>query len=71
MVTVAFRRLSTVTASIMTMLNLPISAVIAVLYFHEPLTTRKIVGGLLITAAGIGVSVAPSLQRSSVADANH
>jgi len=71
MVTVAYRRLSTATASIMTMLILPITAVIAVLYFHEPLTVNKIVGGLLITAAGIGVSVVPSLQRSSVADADH
>ena len=45
--------------------------IIAVLYFHEPLTVNKIVGGLLITAAGIGVSAAPLLQRSSVADPNH
>ena len=71
MVTVAYRRLSTATASIMTMLILPITALIAVLYFHESLTVNKIVGGLLITAAGIGVSAAPSLQRSSVADPNH
>jgi drug/metabolite transporter (DMT)-like permease len=71
MVTVAYRRLSTATASIMTMLILPITAIIAVLYFHEPLTVNKIAGGLLITAAGIGVSVAPSLQRSSAADPNH
>ncbi|UCF98493.1 MAG: DMT family transporter [Spirochaetaceae bacterium] len=60
MVTVAYGRLSTATASIMTMLNLPITAVMAVLYFHEPLTVYKIVGGLLITAAGIGVSFIPS-----------
>jgi drug/metabolite transporter (DMT)-like permease len=71
MVTVAYRRLSTATASIMTMLILPITALIAVLYFHESLTVNKIVGGLLITAAGIGVSAAPLLQRSSVADPNH
>jgi drug/metabolite transporter (DMT)-like permease len=72
LVTVAYRRLSTATASIMTMLALPITAVIAVLYFHEPLTSNKIVGGLLITAAGIGVSLVPQLQqRSSVVDPNH
>ena len=72
MVTVAYRQLSTATASIMTMLALPITAVIAVLYFHEPLTLNKIVGGLLITAAGIGVSVVPQPpQRSSVVDPNH
>jgi len=64
MVTVAYRRLSTATASIMTMLILPITAVIAVLYFHEPLTVNKIVGGLLITAAGIGVSVQMRITRS-------
>ena len=63
MVTVAFRRLSTATASIMTMLILPITAVIAVLYFNEPLTTHKIAGGLLITAAGIGVAFVPSKNR--------
>jgi S-adenosylmethionine uptake transporter len=63
MVTVAFRRLSTATASIMTMLNLPLTALIAVLYFREPLTAQKIVGGLLITAAGIGVSLVP--ERSN------
>ena len=66
LVTVAFRRLSTATASIMTMLNLPLTAVIAVLYFHEPLTTQKIVGGVLITAAGIGVSLVP--ERSNPRD---
>ncbi len=72
MVTVAYRLLSTATASIMTMLALPITAVIAVLYFHEPLTLHKIVGGLLITAAGIGVSVVPKPpQRCSVVDPNH
>jgi drug/metabolite transporter (DMT)-like permease len=59
MVTVAFGRLSTATASIMTMLILPITALIAVLYFREPFTIQKIVGGLLITAAGIGVSLVP------------
>ena len=69
MVTVAYRRLSTATASIMTMLILPITAVIAVLYFHEPLTVNKIAGGLLITTAGIGVSLIPSpVQKASVAD---
>jgi drug/metabolite transporter (DMT)-like permease len=71
-VTVAFRRLSTATASIMTMLILPITAVIAVLYFHEPLTVNKIVGGLLITAAGIGVAlIPPAVQKPSVEDSNH
>ena len=59
MVTVAFSRLSTATASIMTMLILPITALIAVLYFHEPLTVNKIAGGLLITAAGVGVALVP------------
>jgi drug/metabolite transporter (DMT)-like permease len=71
LVTVAFKRLSTATASIMAMLALPITALIAVLFFHEPLTTQKIVGGLLITAAGIGVAFVPSLPDASVADANH
>jgi drug/metabolite transporter (DMT)-like permease len=71
MVTVAYRRLSTATASIMTMLILPITAVVAVLYFHEPLTLNKIVGGLLIIAAGIGISVVPPPQSSSVTDPNH
>ena len=56
LVTVAYQRLSTAIASIMTMLILPITALIAVLYFHEPFTVYKIVGGLLITAAGIGVA---------------
>ncbi len=60
LVTVAFRSLSTAVASIMTMLVLPITAVIAVFYFREALTVYKIVGGLLITAAGIGVSLIPS-----------
>ena len=69
--TVAYRRLSTATASIMTMLILPITAFIAVLYFHEPLTVNRIVGGLLITAAGIGVAFVPPGQKSSVVDANH
>jgi drug/metabolite transporter (DMT)-like permease len=59
MVTVAFRRLSTATASIMTMLILPLTAAIAVLYFHEPLTPQKIAGGVLIIVAGIGVSFFP------------
>ena len=71
LVTVAFQRLSTATASIMTMLILPITAVIAVLYFHEPLTAPKIVGGLLITAAGIGVAFVPPRRRPSVVDSNH
>jgi drug/metabolite transporter (DMT)-like permease len=64
MVTVAFRRLSTATASIMTMLNLPLTALIAVLYFHEPLTDQMMVGGLLITAAGIGVSLVPERRNT-------
>jgi len=59
LVTVAYRSLSTAVASIMTMLILPITAVIAVFYFREALTVYKIVGGLLITAAGIGVSLTP------------
>jgi len=71
LVTVAFRRLSTANASIMTMLILPITALIAVLYFHEPLTVNKIVGGLLITAAGIGVAFVPPRRRPSVVDSNH
>jgi drug/metabolite transporter (DMT)-like permease len=72
MVTVAYQRLSTATASIMTMLILPITALIAVLYFHEPLTVNKIAGGLLITAAGIGVSVVPAPgPKHSVVDSNH
>jgi len=72
MVTVAFSRLSTATASIMTMLILPITALIAVLYFHEPLTVNKIAGGLLITAAGVGVAlVPPPSQKPSVVDSNH
>jgi len=60
LVTIAYRSLSTAVASIMTMLILPITAVIAVFYFREALTVYKIVGGLLITAAGIGVSLIPS-----------
>jgi drug/metabolite transporter (DMT)-like permease len=68
LVTIAFRRLSTATASIMTMLILPITAIIAVLYFHEPLTMNKIAGGLLITAAGIGISFVPPHRRPSVVD---
>jgi drug/metabolite transporter (DMT)-like permease len=60
MVTLAYHRLSTAVASIMTMLSLPITAAIAVFYFHETLTVPKIVGGLLITAAGVGVSLIPS-----------
>jgi drug/metabolite transporter (DMT)-like permease len=72
LVTVAFRSLSTATASIMTMLNLPIVALIAVLYFHEPLTANKIAGGLLITAAGIGVSlIPPACPKPSVEDSDH
>jgi drug/metabolite transporter (DMT)-like permease len=72
LVTVAFRSLSTATASIMTMLNLPIVALIAVLYFHEPLTANKIAGGLLITAAGIGVSlIPPAGPKPSVEDSDH
>lgn len=71
MVTVAFRKLSTAIASIMTMLILPITAVIAVLYFHEPLTVNKAVGGLLITAAGIGVSLLPAPRRSFVKNPDH
>jgi len=71
MVTVAFRRLSTATASIMAMLILPITALIAVLYFHESLTANKIAGGLLITAAGIVVSLVPAPRHSSVADPDH
>jgi drug/metabolite transporter (DMT)-like permease len=70
-VTVAYRRLSTATASIMNMLNLPITAAIAVLYFKEALTIQRFVGGLLITGAGIAVAVLPSLNRSSVVDSNH
>ena len=60
LVTIAYRSLSTAVASIMTMLILPITAVIAVFYFREALTVYKIVGGLLITAAGIGVSLTPA-----------
>ncbi len=71
LVTIAFRRLSTARASIMTMLILPITAVIAVFYFHETLTAYKIVGGLLITAAGIGVSLIPTPKESSVVRANN
>jgi drug/metabolite transporter (DMT)-like permease len=71
MVTVAFRRLTTAIASILTMLILPITALIAVIYFREPLTVNKIVGGLLITAAGIGVSVVPAPRHPSVVDPNH
>jgi drug/metabolite transporter (DMT)-like permease len=59
-VTIAYHSLSTAVASIMTMLTLPITAVIAVFYFREALTVYKIVGGLLIIAAGIGVSLIPS-----------
>jgi drug/metabolite transporter (DMT)-like permease len=70
LVTIAFQRLSTATASIMTMLILPITAFIAVLYFHEPLTVNKIVGGLLITTAGIGVAFVPPRRGSSVVDPN-
>jgi drug/metabolite transporter (DMT)-like permease len=64
LVTVAYRRLSTATASIMTMLILPITAVVSVLYFHEPLTANEILGGLLITAAGIGVALVPHRGHS-------
>jgi drug/metabolite transporter (DMT)-like permease len=72
MVNVAYRKLSTATASIMTMLILPITVVIAVLYFHEPLTTQKIMGGLLIAAAGIGASVVPApSQKASIVDPDH
>jgi len=60
LVTIAYRSLSTAVASIMTMLILPITAVIAVFCFREALTVYKIVGGLLITAAGIGVSLTPA-----------
>jgi len=60
LVTIAFRSLSTAVASIMTMLILPITAVIAIFYFREALTVQKIVGGLLITTAGIGVSLIPA-----------
>jgi len=60
LVTIAFRGLSTASASIMTMLILPVTAVIAVLFFHETLTPCKVAGGLLITAAGIGVSLIPA-----------
>ena len=70
LVTVAFRSLSTATASIMTMLILPITALVAVLYFHEPLTVNKIVGGLLITAAGIGVAFVPPRRSPSAVDSN-
>jgi len=63
-VTIAYGHLSTATASIMTMLILPLTAVIAVLYFHESLTVSKIVGGLLITGAGIGVTLIPSEKSS-------
>ena len=70
LVTVAFRRLSTATGSIMTMLIVPITALIAVLYFHEPLTVNKIVGGLLITAAGIGVAFVPPRRSPSAVDSN-
>jgi drug/metabolite transporter (DMT)-like permease len=57
LLTTAYRSLSTAVASIMTMLILPITAVISIFYFREALTVDKIVGGLLITAAGIGVSL--------------
>jgi drug/metabolite transporter (DMT)-like permease len=60
LVTMAYRTLSTATASIMTMLILPITAAIAVLYFHESLTPHKVAGGLLIAAAGIAVASIPS-----------
>ena len=71
MVTITYRRLSTSVASIMTLLLIPITALISVLYFREPLTIQKIFGGILITVAGIGVSVVPGISRQqSVEDPN-
>ncbi len=59
LVTVAFHRLTTAKASIMTMLILPLTALAALFFFDEPFGLRKLVGAVLITLAGIGVSFVP------------
>jgi drug/metabolite transporter (DMT)-like permease len=53
LMTNAYRRLTTATGSILTLLVLPLTAVVAVLWFHEPLTGRRAIGGVLILAAGL------------------
>jgi drug/metabolite transporter (DMT)-like permease len=52
LMTSAYRRLSTATGSILTLMVLPLTAVAAVVWFGEPLGVRRAVGGLLILAAG-------------------
>ncbi len=57
LVTIAFRSLSTAVASIMAMMILPLTALVAVFYFRESVTAGKIMGGLLIMAAGSGIAL--------------
>ena len=53
LMTTSFRRLSTAVGSILSMMTLPLTAIVALLVFREPLTATRLVGGLLILAAGL------------------
>ena len=57
LMTTAFRKLSTSVGSILALMVLPLTAVVAVLYFHEPFSGTKLIGGLFILAAGAFISV--------------
>ncbi len=65
LMTAAFRRLTTAVGSILALLIVPLTAAVAVLYFHEPLTAQKVAGGVLILASAAFIS-AMSAQAGPV-----
>ena len=57
LMTSGFRKLSTSVGSILQLLILPATAVVAFLVFHEPLTRWSIVGGILILVSSLAVTM--------------
>ena len=62
--TAAFRKLSTSAGSILQLLIMPATAIVATVVFKEPLTEWSIVGGLLILLSSVAVTIIDSRARS-------
>jgi drug/metabolite transporter (DMT)-like permease len=66
LMTAAFRRLSTAVGSIMTILIIPATAVVAATCFHESLRLREISGGIMIIASVIVISLFGNRRSASI-----
>jgi drug/metabolite transporter (DMT)-like permease len=66
LMTVSFRTVSTAVGSIIALSVLPVTAVVAVFVFGEPLSTGKIIGGILILTSGAGVAFVSPRVRSDI-----